>query len=211
VYSTPNRVRTTAACGAASSTGPPTPAGRADVERWLRTASDAGLPRASIAGQYGAVASIYRLTFDENLTKESSTGHTESIEIAVAQDEPVPIPSDAEMPALLRTWAVGRGRPDTFARLMFPRRREGVIFRLLRDTGVLVSELVGLTPDGIDPDRELVDVVGKGSRPRWCRSARGPRAVARPLPAEPRAAPAGQLDVASARVYLPPRPVSLMR
>jgi hypothetical protein len=43
----------------------PLQAGRADVERWLRTVADSGLSRASTAGHYDAVASIYRLAFDE--------------------------------------------------------------------------------------------------------------------------------------------------
>jgi site-specific recombinase XerC len=44
----------------------PLQAGRADVERWLRTVADSGLSRASTAGHYDAVASIYRQAFDEN-------------------------------------------------------------------------------------------------------------------------------------------------
>ena len=43
------------------------PAGRADIELWLRTVADSGLSRASIAGHYDAVASIYRLAFEEEL------------------------------------------------------------------------------------------------------------------------------------------------
>src|SRR3954452_20389755 len=39
----------------------PLQAGRADVELWLRTVADSGLSRASIAGHYDAVASIYGL------------------------------------------------------------------------------------------------------------------------------------------------------
>src|SRR3954468_14798826 len=45
----------------------PLTARRADIERWLRTVADSGLSRASLAGHYDAVASIYRLAFDENL------------------------------------------------------------------------------------------------------------------------------------------------
>jgi integrase/recombinase XerD len=45
----------------------PLQAGRADVERWLRTVAASGLSRASTAGHYDAVASIYRLACDENL------------------------------------------------------------------------------------------------------------------------------------------------
>src|SRR3954452_15309975 len=39
----------------------PLQAGRADVERWLRAVVDSGLSRASVAGHYDAVASIYGL------------------------------------------------------------------------------------------------------------------------------------------------------
>src|SRR3954468_10695400 len=45
-------------------------------------------------------------------------------------------------------------------------RRDEVIFRLLLDTGVRVSELCGLKLEDVDLDRELAYVVGKGSRPR---------------------------------------------
>src|SRR3954465_12989227 len=45
----------------------PLQAGRADVALWLRTVADSGLSRASTAGHYDAVASIYRLAFDEDL------------------------------------------------------------------------------------------------------------------------------------------------
>src|SRR3954452_2723461 len=91
---------------------------------------------------------------------------TEGIEIAVAPDKPVPILSDAEITALLKTCAVGRGRPGTFARPIFLGRRDEVILRLLLDTGVRVSELCGLKLDDVDLDREVAYVMGKGSRPR---------------------------------------------
>jgi site-specific recombinase XerD len=84
----------------------------------------------------------------------------------VAPDKPVPILSDAEITALLETCAVGRGRPGTFARPIFLGPRDEVIFRLLLDTGVRVSELDELTLDDVDLDRELANVVGKGCRPR---------------------------------------------
>jgi integrase/recombinase XerD len=46
----------------------PLAARRADVELWLHSVAGCGLSRASIAGHYDAVASIYRLAFEENLT-----------------------------------------------------------------------------------------------------------------------------------------------
>jgi integrase/recombinase XerD len=45
----------------------PLAARRADVELWLHSVAGSGLSRASIAGHSDAVASIYRLAFDEDL------------------------------------------------------------------------------------------------------------------------------------------------
>ncbi|MGZ4641885.1 MAG: tyrosine-type recombinase/integrase [Blastococcus sp.] len=91
---------------------------------------------------------------------------TEGIEIASIPDKPVPVLSDAEIAALLTSCKVGRGRPGRFARPIFLGRRDEVILRLLLDTGIRVSELVGLTLDDVDLDRELAYVLGKGFRPR---------------------------------------------
>jgi integrase/recombinase XerC/integrase/recombinase XerD len=38
---------------------------RADVELWLRTVADSGLSRASVAAHFDAVASLYRLAYEE--------------------------------------------------------------------------------------------------------------------------------------------------
>src|SRR3954452_9016810 len=89
-----------------------------------------------------------------------------ALEIATSPDKPVPILTDAEITALLKTCAVGRGRPRTFARPIFLGRRDEVILRLLLDTGVRVSELCGLKLEDVDLDREVAYVIGKGSRPR---------------------------------------------
>jgi integrase/recombinase XerD len=45
----------------------PLAARRADVELWLHTVGDSGLSRASIAAHYDAVASLYRLAYEEEL------------------------------------------------------------------------------------------------------------------------------------------------
>src|SRR4051812_19481281 len=91
---------------------------------------------------------------------------TDGIEIATPPDKPVPILTDAEITALLKTCAVGRGRPGVFSRPIFFGRRDEAILRLLLDTGIRVSELYGLKLDDVDLERELAYVTGKGSRPR---------------------------------------------
>jgi site-specific recombinase XerD len=97
---------------------------------------------------------------------EVAKAPTDGIEIATAPDKPVPILSDEEISALLKTCAVGRGRPGVFSRPIFFGRRDEAILRLLLDTGVRVSELCGLKLDDVDLERELAYVTGKGSRPR---------------------------------------------
>ncbi len=94
-----------------------------------------------------------------------TTPPTEGIEIATAPDKPVPILTDADITALLRTCSVGRGHPGTFARPVLFGRRDEAILWLLLDTGVRVSELCGLALDDVDLDREVAYVMGKGSRP----------------------------------------------
>ena len=49
----------------------PLAARRADVELWLRTVADSGLSRASVAAHYDAVASLYRLAYEEELVAAS--------------------------------------------------------------------------------------------------------------------------------------------
>ena len=91
---------------------------------------------------------------------------TDGIEIATPPDKPVPVLTDEEITALLKTCAVSRGRPGVFARPIFLGRRDEVILRLLLDTGIRVSELCGLDLTDVDLERELAYVTGKGSRPR---------------------------------------------
>ena len=70
---------------------------------------------------------------------------TDGIEIPSPPDKPVPILTDEEIAALLKTCAMGRGRPGVFDRTVFLGRRDEVVLRLLLDTGVRVSELCGLS------------------------------------------------------------------
>jgi integrase len=49
---------------------------------------------------------------------------TDGIEIATPPDKPVPVLTDEEITALLKTCAVSRGRPGVFARPTFLGRRD---------------------------------------------------------------------------------------
>jgi site-specific recombinase XerD len=78
--------------------------------------------------------------------------------ITVDTPEPplVPILTDEELGALLHTC---KGKD-------FRARRDEVVIRLLLDTGLRVSELVGIDTKDLDLDAESVTVTGKGGRMR---------------------------------------------
>jgi integrase len=71
--------------------------------------------------------------------------------------------------------------PEHLARLLktcegrgFASRRDTAIILLLVDTGMRRAECAGMTLDDVDLDQRIVWVLGKGRRPRRCRSAAGP-------------------------------------
>ncbi len=73
-------------------------------------------------------------------------------------DKPVPVLTDDEVARLFK---VCEGKD-------YAARRDLAIFRLLWDTGMRISELVGLNVEHLDLDQEVAVVLGKGSRPRAC-------------------------------------------
>ena len=64
--------------------------------------------------------------------------------------------SDAELARILKACA-GKEFRD---------RRDEAVIRVLLDCGIRVSELCGLTVDGVDLDREMALVTGKGNKVR---------------------------------------------
>lgn len=72
------------------------------------------------------------------------------------RSKPVPVLTDAELAALMKTCA-GKDFRD---------RRDEAVIRLLLDCGIRVSELCGLTVDGVDLDQGMALVRGKGDKVR---------------------------------------------
>lgn len=72
------------------------------------------------------------------------------------QQRPVPVLTDAQVRAVLKT-CEGKG---------FAERRDNAIIRLLLDTGIRLSECVGLRRDDIDWDHRIIVVQGKGNKVR---------------------------------------------
>jgi site-specific recombinase XerD len=132
------------------------------ISAWLAELAEACEP-STVATRLRGMRRFCRWLVSEG---ELDKAPTDGIEIATAPDKPVPILTDEEITALLKTCAVGRGRPGVFSRPIFFARRDETILRLLLDTGIRVSELCGLTLDDVDLERELAYVTGKGSRPR---------------------------------------------
>lgn len=86
--------------------------------------------------------------------------------------KPVPVLSDAELTALLKATS-GKDFTD---------RRDEAMIRILLDCGVRVSELCGLSVEGLDLDGGMAMVLGKGGKVRPVYfSARTARAVDRYL------------------------------
>jgi len=69
---------------------------------------------------------------------------------------PVPIISDDHLRRIFRS----------VEGTTFEQRRDAAILRVLYDCGVRLAEVTGLGMDDVDWDRQVINVVGKGSRPR---------------------------------------------
>lgn len=82
----------------------------------------------------------------------------EKVRPPAVPEVPVPVLSDDELRALLKT-CDGKTYAD---------RRDTAIMRLFLDSGMRRSELAYLTLDDLDLDEQIAVVMGKGRRPRAC-------------------------------------------
>lgn len=125
---------------------------RSAITAWLADLSDQHAP--------GTVKTRYRglFRFCGWLVDEEELGANPMVKISppALKMTLVPILTDDELTALLKA-CKGKG---------FPERRDEAIVRLLLDCGIRVSELCGLTVDGMDLDSEMALVTGKGSKVR---------------------------------------------
>jgi integrase/recombinase XerD len=148
----------------------PLQAGRADVELWLRTVADSGLSRASTAGHYDAVASIYRLAFDENLIAINPCAR-------IARPKVLRELQRREVLTVLEYAAF-----LTAARALGPTHHAiAVLGGML---GLRASEMAGLTVDSVSTVRGYVTLTfvgnGRQARPRAGAPARPARGHRRP-------------------------------
>jgi site-specific recombinase XerD len=136
---------------------------RAAIREWLATLADVHAP--------GTVRTRYRglfrfcgwLVVEDEITENPMA----TLSAPMPKDKPVPVLSDDDLTALLKA-CQGKTVPD---------RRAEAMIRLLLDCGIRVSELCGLTVDGLDLDGDMAVVTGKGDKIRpvyfGARTARG--------------------------------------
>ncbi len=110
---------------------------------------------ATVAKHYRSLQQLFRwLVVDGELDRSPF----ETMSPPDVPEQPVPILGDEELARLL---AVAAGNT-------FENRRDTAIIRLLLDTGMRASELIGLRLEDVDREQSLVFVMGKGGRGRAC-------------------------------------------
>jgi site-specific recombinase XerD len=108
---------------------------------------------ATAAKHYRSLQQFWRWLVDEG---EIDSSPMARMHPPAVPEQPVPILSDDRIRELLKTCAGNT----------FENRRDAAIIRLLLDTGLRVSELVGQSVDDVDFETGVVFVMGKGRRGR---------------------------------------------
>jgi site-specific recombinase XerD len=107
----------------------------------------------TVARHYRSLQQLFKFLLEDG---EITSSPMERMHSPTVPEHPVPVLTDAELSRLIATC---KG-PSFYA------RRDEAIIRLLIDTGIRSSELLGLTLDDVDLGSQLADVTGKGARPR---------------------------------------------
>ncbi len=125
---------------------------RASVREWLADLAEVNAP-GTVKTRYRGLFRFCGWLVDE---EELAAHPMAKISPPVLTAKLVPILTDDDLAALLKA-CKGKG---------FTERRDEAMVRLLLDCGIRVSELCGLTVDGMDLDNEMALVTGKGSKVR---------------------------------------------
>jgi len=125
---------------------------RAGIRNWLSELADV-LEPSTVRTRYKGLRRFCRwLVAEGELEVDPMVG----LEVPHVVDRPVPVLSDDDLAALLKTC---NGRT-------FNDRRDEAVIRLLLDCGLRVSELSGLDVADVDLNREVATVTGKGNKVR---------------------------------------------
>jgi len=125
---------------------------RAAVREWLAQLAERQ-ELSTVRTRYKGLHRFCSWLVDEG---EITVNPLAGLEPPTAQSKPVPVLSDNDLTRILKACA-GKEFRD---------RRDEAAIRVLLDCGVRVSELCGLTVDGVDLDREMALVTGKGNKVR---------------------------------------------
>jgi site-specific recombinase XerD len=141
---------------------------RAAIREWLAQLADVNEP-STVKTRYRGLFRFCGWCVDEEEIPEHPM---RTLSPPQPKAKPVPVLTDEELAALLKTCA-GKEFRD---------RRDEAMIRVLLDCGIRVSELCGLTVDGVDLDQGMALVRGKGNKVRPVYSgARTTRALDRYL------------------------------
>jgi site-specific recombinase XerD len=125
---------------------------REHIEHFLADLFDRTKP-ATVAKHYRSLQQLFKFLVDDG---EIASNPMERMHPPAVPEQPVPILTDDE---LIRLLATCKGQT-------FENRRDEAIIRLLVDTGIRASELIGLTLEDVDLAAQLAFVEGKGGRGR---------------------------------------------
>ena len=134
---------------------------REHVEAWMESLLEKWKP-ATANNRFRGASAFFGWAVEEG---EISASPMAKMKPPSIPEEPVDVISDDDLRALLKTCDTPKGAPD--ARRLED-KRDAAIIRLLTETGMRCSELVGLGVDDLDLDQDVAFVVGKGRRPRAC-------------------------------------------
>ena len=127
---------------------------RGDVENYIAQLQTRLSP-ATAAKHYRSLQQLFRwLAEDEEIDRSPM----EKMSPPSVPEQPVPVIGDDDIARLL---ASAKGNT-------FENRRDTAILRLLLDTGMRASELMGLAVDDVDQEQSMAFVMGKGGRGRAC-------------------------------------------
>lgn len=126
---------------------------RRHLEGWLSWQLESGAARTSVKARFAALQQWFKWMIREGELKESPL---QDLRAPRLQEKTVPVVSSGALFRLLRNCS----GPS------FNDKRDAAIFRLLLDTGLRASELVGLKVFDVDRREQTLTVLGKGNRLR---------------------------------------------
>ena len=134
---------------------------REHVEAWIESLLAKWKP-ATANNRFRGAASFFAWCVEEGELTASPMAKMKPPSIP---EEPVDVISDDDLRKLLKTCESPK---DAQPVRKLEDKRDAAIIRLLVDTGMRCSELVGLGVDDLDLTQDVAFVVGKGRRPRTC-------------------------------------------